>query len=82
MILEENSDALTRMAEALLEREVLDAGEIELVVKGDPLPAPVPTPSGSEPEPDTTAETTEDVRKKSTPDEGPILPPEPGKQPA
>jgi len=37
-ILQENEDALTRITEALLEREVLDAEEIALLVRGEPLP--------------------------------------------
>jgi cell division protease FtsH len=37
-ILEENRDALVRIAEALLVREVLDASEIALLVKGEDLP--------------------------------------------
>jgi cell division protease FtsH len=56
-ILNENRDALTRIAEALLERESLDAAEIKLLIAGQPLedrrppkvepknekPTPVPT---------------------------------------
>jgi cell division protease FtsH len=57
-ILSENRDALTRIAEALLERESLDAAEIKLLLAGQPLedrrtppkvepknekPTPVPT---------------------------------------
>jgi cell division protease FtsH len=37
----ENRDALVRIAEALLEREVLDATELKLLLEGKPLPARV-----------------------------------------
>jgi cell division protease FtsH len=37
----ENRDALVRIAEALLEREVLDATELKLILEGKPLPARV-----------------------------------------
>ena len=37
-ILKEQADALTRVAEALLEHEVLDAEQIAALVKGEPLP--------------------------------------------
>jgi len=57
LILNENRDALVRIAEALLERESLDAAEIKLLIAGQPLedrrppkvepknekPTPVPT---------------------------------------
>ncbi|MEE9577322.1 MAG: AAA family ATPase, partial [Gemmatimonadota bacterium] len=42
-VLEGNRDLLETIAEALLERETLDADEIKLVDKGEPLP---PLPSG------------------------------------
>ncbi len=42
-VLEENRDLLETIAEALLERETLDADEIKLVDEGKPLP---PLPSG------------------------------------
>jgi cell division protease FtsH len=38
-IIEEHSDALVRIAEALLEREVLDGAEIKQLIEGTPLPA-------------------------------------------
>ena len=37
-VLEENRDKLQAMADALLERETLDRDEIELLMKGEPLP--------------------------------------------
>ncbi len=50
-ILRTNRDALDRIAQALLEREVLDANEIKLLIEGKPLPEktspspPQPVPS-------------------------------------
>jgi cell division protease FtsH len=45
-ILETYRDALERVAQALLDREVLDAAEINLLIEGKPLPEkPVPPPS-------------------------------------
>jgi cell division protease FtsH len=38
-ILTENRDMLVRVAEALLEREVLDAHEVKMLIAGEPLPA-------------------------------------------
>jgi cell division protease FtsH len=37
-ILEENRDALIRLAEVLLEYEVLDGPQIDAVIKGEPMP--------------------------------------------
>lgn len=42
-ILEENRDALNRMAEALLERETLKGTEIDAIVAGEPSGAPAET---------------------------------------
>jgi len=39
-IIEQHSDALVRIAEALLEREVLDGNEVMQLIRGEPLPAP------------------------------------------
>jgi len=47
-ILEINRDALQRIAAALLEREVLDASEIRLLVEGKELPAKLPSPGKSD----------------------------------
>jgi cell division protease FtsH len=41
-ILGGNREALTRIAEALLEREVLDASEIKLLIEGKELPKLTP----------------------------------------
>jgi cell division protease FtsH len=40
-ILGNHRDALNRIALALLEREVLDANEVKLLIEGKPLPAKV-----------------------------------------
>jgi len=50
-ILRENSDKLVRIAEALLEREVLDANEVNMLIAGQPLPekaAPPKSPDDSQ----------------------------------
>jgi len=49
-ILEENRDALRFIAEALLEREVLDADQIAALVRGESLPVPpqVPPTAGAD----------------------------------
>src|ERR1700678_3312985 len=43
-IIEEQADALERIAQALLEREVLDALELKLLMAGQPLPEKLPPP--------------------------------------
>ncbi len=54
-IIEEKSDALVRIAEALLEREVLDGAEIKMLIDGEALPAvtpgkPTPPEGGEKPQ--------------------------------
>ena len=73
-ILEENRDALGRIAETLLEREVLDAEQIAALVRGESLPEPPRTtlPPSSGPEP---AEAADPTRR-------PGVLPTPGSQPA
>jgi len=44
-ILSNNRDVLERIARALIEREVLDASEIKLLVEGRELPPVQPPPS-------------------------------------
>ena len=44
-ILDQNRDTLVRIAKALIEREVLDAAEIAMVVEGQDLPPLPPPPS-------------------------------------
>ena len=49
-VLDGNRDLLERIAQALLEREVLDANELQLIIQGKALPdrpAPPPADSGS-----------------------------------
>jgi cell division protease FtsH len=41
-IVTEKGEALTRIAEGLLEREVLDALEVNMLIEGKPLPAVIP----------------------------------------
>ena len=43
-ILETNRETLERIAQALLEREVLDAAELRLLMDGKPLPDKILTP--------------------------------------
>ena len=48
-LIEENKDKLARIAEALLEREVLDASELKLILEGKPLPVrPTPQKTGED----------------------------------
>jgi len=44
-ILSENRETLVRIAKALIEREVLDASEIKLLVDGQDLPPIKPLPA-------------------------------------
>ncbi len=48
-ILETNREALERIARALLDREVLDANELKLLMEGKPLPEKVPPPPPAAP---------------------------------
>jgi cell division protease FtsH len=48
-ILETHRDALERVAQALLEREVLDATELKLLMEGKPLPEKPPPPPPTAP---------------------------------
>jgi cell division protease FtsH len=48
-ILETHRDALERVAQALLDREVLDAAEVKLLMEGKPLPEKPPAPPPSAP---------------------------------
>jgi cell division protease FtsH len=51
-VLETNTGALERVAHGLLEREVLDATELKLLIEGKPLPEkPPPTPPSAPPLP-------------------------------
>jgi cell division protease FtsH len=48
-ILETHGDTLERIARALLDREVLDAVELKLLMEGKPLPEKVPPPPPAAP---------------------------------
>src|SRR5262249_48345189 len=50
-VIQEQSEALVRIAEALLEREVLDGSEIKLLIEGKTLPTITGTPKEAEPAP-------------------------------
>ena len=56
-ILEGNRETLERIAEALLEREVLDANDLKLLLAGKPLPEKVAPPPPDEPTAPVTTET-------------------------
>jgi cell division protease FtsH len=60
-ILTENRDALIRIAETLLEREVLDASEVKMLIEGKPLPERI------RPEPPKPPETTEVLKPQPAP---------------
>jgi cell division protease FtsH len=62
-VLTSNRDALVRIAETLLEREVLDAAEVKMLMEGKPLPARVriEPPKPSQPE------TTEVLKPQTAP---------------
>ncbi len=62
-VLSSNRDALVRIAEALLEREVLDAAEVKLLVEGKPLAARVRPEPPKPPE----AETTQVLKPQPSP---------------
>jgi cell division protease FtsH len=66
-ILSSHREALTRIAESLLEREVLDATEVKLLVEGKPLPALVRPVPPKPPEP----ETTQVLKPQATPPAAP-----------
>jgi cell division protease FtsH len=48
-ILNTHRDVLERIAQALLEREVLDANEVRMLIEGTPLPEKPRTPPPSTP---------------------------------
>ncbi len=80
-ILKEKSEALVAVAEALLEREVLDAEQIHILMRGETLPAPVtPAPeSATESVPETVADSSGDESEEP---KDPGVLPQPGNQPA
>jgi cell division protease FtsH len=67
-IISGNSEALKRIAEALLEREVIDAHEVKLLIEGQPLPA-LPTPPKLPEEP---KETQKVIKPAMRPQEKPL----------
>jgi cell division protease FtsH len=69
-ILEDNRDALIRLAEALLEFETLDSVQIRRVIAGLPLDSNPPSTSGKESKPET-------EEGSASPFKKPILPPTP-----
>jgi cell division protease FtsH len=71
-ILSENRDTLERIARALIEREVLDANEIRLLVEGKELPPLQPPPTKSD----------DGVQHVIKPDLQPSRAPKPGERPA
>jgi cell division protease FtsH len=76
-IIRDNSDALIRLAEALLEFETLDAVQIRRVVAGLPLDG-----SDSSPSPAGDGDAAETEEKSKNPFKKPILPPITGNNPA
>jgi cell division protease FtsH len=82
-ILEEQADALTRVAEALLEHEVLDAEQIAALVKGEPLPMRPERSTDSREQLEAAREETGESTKHATrAGDGLRMLPQPGRQPA
>ncbi len=52
-VLQSNRETLERIALALLDREVLDANEVKLIIEGKPLPEKLRTPPAAPPAPAT-----------------------------
>ena len=69
-VITEKSEMLVRIAEALLEHEVLDAPQLTLLIEGRPLPAPKP-PEAPAPQPAPARETKAEEAGRA----GGILPP-------
>jgi len=55
-LLSKNRDTLERIAQALLEREVIDANEVKLLMEGKPLPEKPRTPPTPPPQAAPTAD--------------------------
>ncbi len=72
-ILTENLDALKRVATAVLERETLDAEEIDLLLAGKPLPPRVLAQSATPSEPSKETKPKEQGGKEATPTPGGVL---------
>jgi cell division protease FtsH len=81
-ILEEKDTILTSIAEALLEREVLDAEQLAALARGEELPMPQPAGPKGAPEPESGIETVEDAASDDAKVDEPGVLPQPGNQPA
>ena len=81
-ILEDNSDTLIRVAEALLEREVLDSVQIAALVEGEELPVKSPTEEGGDLPLAAAENADEPADKAKEAGERPGVLPAPGNQPA
>jgi len=82
-ILEEQADALTRVAEALLEHEVLDAEQVAALVRDEPLPVRPERSTDSREQLEAAREETGDSTKHGATDgDGLRMLPQPGRQPA
>ncbi|NIL99432.1 MAG: ATP-dependent zinc metalloprotease FtsH [Acidobacteria bacterium] len=77
-ILTDNREALHAIAEALLERETIEASDIELILKGQPLPDLMQPASDAEP--DESVPLSDEPADTET--DGPAVLPKPGEQPA
>lgn len=64
-ILRENIDTLHRLSLVLLEREILDAAEIDKIVRGEELPPVKPKKNGQETEKEALEKAVEKLRKHS-----------------
>jgi cell division protease FtsH len=69
-ILQSNRDTLEHIAQALLEREVLDANEVRLLMEGKPLPEKIKTPPPAPPPQGATAADPKVVRPDMRPAPG------------
>jgi cell division protease FtsH len=69
-ILDTNRDVLERIAQALLEREVLDANEVRMLIEGTPLPEKPRTPPTAPPAQGATAADPKIVRPELRPAPG------------
>jgi cell division protease FtsH len=75
-ILEERIDILHRMANALLERETLDAEEIKVILAGGTL-EPLPVPAAAKPQEDAAGARATEPERKKIPGMPPIAEPGP-----
>jgi cell division protease FtsH len=75
-ILEDRIDILHRIANALLERETLDAAEIKIILEGGVLP-PLPTPTATTPAKEAEKESRPEHDRRKLPGMPPIVEPGP-----